>query len=443
VSASDQRVEVTWDEIAPNTGRRITVDSLVAWDPDSSSVMTLGGEYVGECDYRLFVQRIAEGNGFGLGVRITGKLYDQLQAVGTALAIDTVRVTQPNTPVPFDASVAPNLTVSLTSNINPAPPLGTIPVTIGGLNTNVARSSTYVVRALNSVTNFPVGSDSLVVRVVGPTTENDSLSVSNPPAVTLVIRPTTGTVPIMNGMTIAFGSGSTAAGDSAQWSARWIMNPVAVAEVNLEAYEGYHIWRSDTPDLEAYTLLGEIQVCTSKSELAVLDPEEAIQSVDELHYDPANRRFRFVDLDVHNDFPFRYAVSTFDRGFLGNEFGLAYEGERIPSDKLYPGRNTRNASQEAYVVPNPYVKSADWEEGGEAKVVFTNLPESCTIRVFTEAADHLATIQHGPTEPRSTSPTTVTWNLKSESGENIVPGVYIYYIEGPNFQQTGKMMVAR
>jgi hypothetical protein len=109
---------------------------------------------------------------------------------------------------------------------------------------------------------------------------------------------------------------------------------------------------------------------------------------------------------------------------------------------VYPGRLQRDPNQEVFVVPNPYIRHAAWEEG-EPKVVFTNLPPECTIRIFTEAADHVITVNHGPNEPKTTSPTTVTWDLKTDGGEDLVPGVYIYYVEGSGFQSTGKMMVAR
>jgi hypothetical protein len=446
VVGQNERVEVTWNEIAPNEGRRVVIDSLVNWS-DSSSTVELVGDYVGECDYRVFVQRLGQVNAFGVHLRLVARLFDQEVAVGTPLAIDTLEVFEPNVGAPFSSAVAPNVAIRFSPNVNPASPLGTIPVTVGGLNTNVARSSTYAAIALNTVSSFPSGLDSLIVKVAGPTTENDTTSV--PPASqrvdTLVVRSTNPNevFPIFNGMTISFGSGAAAAGDSSKWSARHAMSTLSLIQIDLEAYEGYHIWRSDIPDLEHFTLLGEIRVCTSKTELALIDEEnEEDELSEELVYDPNARVFKLTDFDVHNDFPFRYAVTTFDRGFLGNPFGLVFEGVRVPSPTLYPGQLARDATKEVYVVPNPYVKSADWEEG-EPKVVFTNLPTSCTIRVFTESAEHLATILHGPDQSRSTSATTVTWNLKSESGRDIVPGVYIYYVEAPSFQQTGKMMVVR
>jgi hypothetical protein len=442
VRPGHERFELEWLEIPINEGRLVKIDSLAGWD-DSSSAVEILGEYIGECDFRVNIQRAPQDNAQGVNFRLITRLSDTELEIGSPLAIDTLNIFQPGVAYPLDPAIAPNTSIRFSPNVNPpSSPMGTIPVTTGGLNTSLNRSSTYFVTPLNAVTNFPFDSDSLVVRVVGPATVNDSTVIVNPLVQTLVVRSTSEVFPVMNGMTLSFGAGSAAPGDTAHWSARYLFPAAATIRVNLEAFEGYHIWRSDLPNVDSFSLLGEIRVCESKFELALLNEEEIDESQVELEYDPNARRFLFTDLDIHNDFPYRYSVTTFDRGFLGNEFNVVFEGQRIPSEKFYPGLLQRDAARDVFVVPNPYVRRAAWEEG-EAKVVFTNLPPSCTIRIFTEAADHVVTVVHGPDQPRSTSPTTVTWNLKTDGGEDLVPGVYIYYVEGSGYQTTGKMMVAR
>jgi hypothetical protein len=215
-------------------------------------------------------------------------------------------------------------------------------------------------------------------------------------------------------------------------------------EANLEAFEGYHVWRSDLPDVEEFTLLGEIRQCASKFDFNLLDPDEVDELSIVLDYDPAGRSFRLTDRDIHDDFPYRYAVSTFDIGFLGNRQSLVFEGVLAKVEQnLYPAIQVRDPDRQAYVVPNPYKRSAAWEED-EAKIVFANLPPSCSIRIFSEAADHVATLQHGPGQSISTSPTSAIWNLVSDAGQDIAPGIYIFYIESTDgFQQSGKVIIAR
>lgn len=442
---ASRNVQVVWREVPQTEGRRARISSLSNWDADSSSVIEIVGDYLGDCDFRLRLEKIAEDDGFGLHLRLLAKLFDSDQAIGAAIGIDTVDVFEPNVAYAIDPALAPDLSIRLSPTVNPpSTPLGSIPVTVGGMNTSLARTSTYVVRALNTVVNFPTGSDSLVVRVAGPTTVNDSTVVPlNAQRVdTLVVRSTTDVLPIFNGMTISFGSGSASAGQEAQWSARYAFSQAGSISVDLESFHGYHIWRADLPNLDSFTLLGEIRICESKGTLALLNEEEVNASDVDLDYDPSTRTFRFTDFDVHDDFPYRYAVSTFDTGFLGNQQGVVDEGVKVASAKFYPGASIRNPNDKVYVVPNPYLGAADWEED-RPKVVFANLPERCTIRVFTEATDLLATLLHGPDQSRTTSPTTATWDLKTDSGEALVSGVYIFHVEAPNFEQLGKMMVAR
>jgi hypothetical protein len=441
VSAGSEQIQVRWDEIAPNLGRRAAIDSLVNWDADSSSTVEILGEYIGECDFRVTVHRVPQDDAFGVNFRLITRLWTSETQVGTAVAIDTLSIFEPGVAYPFDATIAPNVSLRFSPNVNPPEsPMGTIAVTTGGLNTSLNRTSTYFVTPLNSVSNFPFSSDSLVVKVAGPITIDSTIHFTR--SDTVVVRSTSDVIPVMNGMHLQFGSGSTAPGDTAFWTAHYLFSPQSAINIDVEAFEGYHIWRSDLPDVNSFTLLGEIRVCESKFELALLNEDEVTESEVDLDYDPGARVFTFTDFDIHNDFPYRYSITTYDRGFLGNEFNIVYEGQLVSPEKVYPGKLARDPNQKVYVVPNPYIRHAAWEEG-EAKVVFTNLPPECTIRIFTEAADHVTTFNHGPNEPHSTSATTVTWDLKTAGGQDLVPGVYIYYIEGSGYEDTGKMMVAR
>jgi hypothetical protein len=82
------------------------------------------------------------------------------------------------------------------------------------------------------------------------------------------------------------------------------------------------------------------------------------------------------------------------------------------------------------VVPNPYIVSSLFEpEYGELRrepvrqVQFTNLPNECTIHIFTVDANLVKTIRHSSvsgTEP---------WDLKSEGGREVASGVYMYLVK--------------
>ena len=82
------------------------------------------------------------------------------------------------------------------------------------------------------------------------------------------------------------------------------------------------------------------------------------------------------------------------------------------------------------VVPNPYIASSLYEpEFGELRreplrqIQFINLPPECTIYIFTVDADLVKTLSHN-----STSGTEI-WDLRTEGGREIAPGMYIYVVK--------------
>jgi len=93
------------------------------------------------------------------------------------------------------------------------------------------------------------------------------------------------------------------------------------------------------------------------------------------------------------------------------------------------------------VVPNPFVVSAAWDSReGQHRLQFTNLPEKCTIKLYTVAGDLVRSIEHngGSFE---------WWDLHNESDMEVAFGVYLYHIEsesnGTTVEKSGKILVVR
>ena len=110
------------------------------------------------------------------------------------------------------------------------------------------------------------------------------------------------------------------------------------------------------------------------------------------------------------------------------------------------------------VVPNPYRTDKDYTlEGGGYEgsisgsrpwqetnrlIKFINLPEHCTIRVFSLAGDLVRTIQHdggGGAFPRGDH----DMPLLSESNRALASGLYIFTVESEFGAQTGKFVIIR
>jgi len=96
------------------------------------------------------------------------------------------------------------------------------------------------------------------------------------------------------------------------------------------------------------------------------------------------------------------------------------------------------------VVPNPYIVSSLYEpEFGELRreplrqIQFINLPPECTIYIFSVNADLVKTLYHNATTG------TATWDLRSESGREIAPGVYIYVVKTKDAEHIERFAVIK
>ena len=87
---------------------------------------------------------------------------------------------------------------------------------------------------------------------------------------------------------------------------------------------------------------------------------------------------------------------------------------------------------EPYVVPNPYVAAASFEPQryavsgrGERKIEFRNLPNNCTIRIYTLSGELVKQLHHNG----SITEGFVSWDLRTKDNLEVAPGLYIYHVE--------------
>jgi hypothetical protein len=153
-----------------------------------------------------------------------------------------------------------------------------------------------------------------------------------------------------------------------------------------------------------------------------------------------------INKKVHNGTRYYYAVVGYDfgnRGATENTSNLpAMGGKNANALDVIPLPLKRNALDDVRVVPNPYRGSANWEEwtGSGArlgKLYFMNLPEKCTIRIYTIAGDLVRTMEHHDVaygaEP---------WDLTGEAGVQVASGIYIFHIDAPEYgEKIGKFAV--
>ena len=106
-----------------------------------------------------------------------------------------------------------------------------------------------------------------------------------------------------------------------------------------------------------------------------------------------------------------------------------------------------NALDNIYVVPDPYVAVNSLEARnillsgrGERRIDFRNLPQECTIRIFTMSGRQVKVLHHSSTQDQSIE----SWNLQTDDGLDVSFGVYIYHVEAPGIgEKIGRFAIIK
>ncbi|MFZ4620796.1 MAG: hypothetical protein ACOYNS_09565, partial [Bacteroidota bacterium] len=99
------------------------------------------------------------------------------------------------------------------------------------------------------------------------------------------------------------------------------------------------------------------------------------------------------------------------------------------------------------VVPNPYIISAIWEPRnpytsgrGDRVIQFINLPQQCTIRIYTVDGTLVRTLDHNSSMNNGAE----TWNLLTKENMDVSYGVYVYHVDAPGVgQHIGKIFIIK
>jgi len=202
---------------------------------------------------------------------------------------------------------------------------------------------------------------------------------------------------------------------------------LGVDERDIDNFGGYRVWvrevwNSDEFDLAREYVWGETD--TSAAGYWNFEP----------FYIDSVRVYR--SSSYQNAFPYMLSVTAFEEGVSTvNDSCLASNSSAIVSPRV--GEQTQLSKIQA--IPNPYRSKADWEYGGERRIVFVGLPGKVTIRIYTPAGKLVRTLRHDDPSNDQKS-----WNLKNEDGDEVAPGVYVWSAEAEGIgTAAGKMMIIK
>lgn len=175
------------------------------------------------------------------------------------------------------------------------------------------------------------------------------------------------------------------------------------------------------------------------------------------YWDAEMGRYVFLDSTVVFGFRCAYYVSSYNsepkpwtsaNGTLVSDLPELESGDYNRTNPVAALPGPVN-NFDIYVVPNPFIFNDPNRSFGlndPYRIEFRNLPEKCSIRVYTLAGDLVAELDHQPDQFGNLSGSEV-WDQKSDSGLLVAPGLYIYHIKsstpGLNEKLTGKLMIIR
>ncbi|MBN2461782.1 MAG: hypothetical protein JXB60_09260 [Candidatus Cloacimonetes bacterium] len=160
------------------------------------------------------------------------------------------------------------------------------------------------------------------------------------------------------------------------------------------------------------------------------------------------------------------AITAWDRGMPYIPLTSLQSGRDVDANMkiIFPGPSARSDMDNIYVIPNPYVGQSlfdgrrDFDEKGDKsrRIWFVNLPEKCTIKIFTLAGDLVDKIDHdGPHNEdiitvskawhQAVSPSGIhSWDLLSKNNQIIAPGVYLFSVKDDDDNiKVGKFVIIK
>ena len=170
------------------------------------------------------------------------------------------------------------------------------------------------------------------------------------------------------------------------------------------------------------------RVYRKRGALYVNDPlDQKSGAVWELVFETTDRsQTSFVDHAVQRGVDYYYAVTAVDDGSQstgGVDDGTRLESSRLATRSLLPAvpfKPGMDVSNMVRVVPNPATVAAGaaLTGGTPDKISFFNLPTTCTLRIFTETGDLIATLQHFGTADHE-------WDQRTDDNQYVMSGIYI------------------
>jgi hypothetical protein len=226
-------------------------------------------------------------------------------------------------------------------------------------------------------------------------------------------------------------------------------------------FEGYRLYIGTHPDSMAMVAQFDVAGDTASFNTGF----DAVRLSTPTLVDTLLAHYKFTVSGLRDGFKYYCAVTAFDIG--NNQIHPLESGKSQNQRIAVPGsRPGERPDSKPTVFPNPYRVESRWDQGTNVRdhyLWFANLPERCTLRIFTLAGDLLfekefdgATYHgegtRGVYDPSlslgapTLSGATFAWDLITRQGQAIATGLYLYSVEdhaSGNKRYVGKFLVVK
>ncbi len=194
----------------------------------------------------------------------------------------------------------------------------------------------------------------------------------------------------------------------------WV-NPIS----SLSNIQEYRIYRADRSFIGPYTQIKRIR------------PDRMLDY--ERYFDPDLNKWVYEDLSISLGAGYFYTVTTMDS--TGLESWWTNRNEEAVEATRAPAENTLNVT----VFPNPFREVSGFPTtGSENSIVWTNLPEKCTIRIYTSSAELVKKMEHD--NPYSGEE---VWDQLSNARQRTAPGIYFWTVDSDVGTAKGTLLIIK
>lgn len=182
------------------------------------------------------------------------------------------------------------------------------------------------------------------------------------------------------------------------------------------------------------------------------DPSDTTENGDHRYYE-----YEYIIDNLPPSRPVYISVTAFDYGSRTHQLSVLESSFLANATQVYPLASSEEVEDRGLgviVYPNPYRIDGGYARAGyenrdrtksaeRARTVnFANLPNICTIRIYTVSGDLVKEIHHyrpdgGPDAQQE------TWNMLSRNTQAIMTGIYLWSVTSEMGDQIGKLVIIK